>query len=169
MHKLKLISFAVIALGLSTGSAIAQSYYDYAKVVKAKPVYHYVYVSQPQQQCYPIERRSRHANRHSGHRTGSTLTGAVIGGAIGNIIGDNRASTVAGALVGGIIGSSGYHDHHNSQIVERCETVYQSNKKVRKIKGYDVKYRYHGEAYETFMQHHPGDKIKVRVRVPPLG
>jgi len=185
MNKLKTIALTSLLFGMSVSTALADTYYDYARVLKVKPVYHYVTVSQPVQQCYPVERHIK-VRRHSGHggyhgdRKGSTIVGAVIGGAIGNVIGkatgrNRKVSTIAGAVIGGSIGHdshrNSYDRHYQSRvrIEERCEVVYQKTKKVREVKGYNVKYRYEGEAYKTFMRKHPGNKIKVRVRVSPAG
>lgn len=141
-------------------SAAADTYYDYAKVKKVRPVYHYVTVNKPVEQCYNVRYRSRH------HRDGApTVAGAIIGGVIGNAIGDNRASTVAGAIIGGSLAHSS--SHHSHRVERRCDLAYESTRKVKKLKGYKVKYRYKGETYRTFMRKHPGNKIKVRVKVSP--
>lgn len=175
MFNLKALSIAGFAFALSSGSAFADAYYDYARVIKAKPVYHYVTVSEPVEQCYPVKKRRHHRHySHNGDRTGNTVAGAVLGGVIGNVIGDNRESTVAGAIIGGALGhNSSHHNSHRNyrttRVVQHCETVYEKTRKVREVKGYKVKYRYQGEKYKTFMRQHPGDKIKVRVRVSPVG
>lgn len=185
MKKFKIIGLTAVLFGFSVNSALADTYYDYARVLKVQPVYHYVTVSHPVQQCYPVERHTKVRNQHRhathrGDRNGSTIVGAVIGGAIGNVIGkatgSNRGvSTIAGAVIGGSIGHESQHNGYDRsyqtrvRIEERCEVVYQKTKKVREVKGYDVKYRYEGEAYNAFMRKHPGDKIKVRVRVSPAG
>lgn len=170
MLNFKTVTFAVLSLGLTSTSVLADSFYDYARVIKAKPVYEYVRVSQPVQQCYQVERRSKRQNRHGHNRSDATVAGALVGGVIGNIIGQNSESTLAGAVIGGAIGHSSDNRHHRrTRVTEHCETVYQPAKKVRKIKGYKVKYRYNGEKYKTFMRHHPGDTVKVRVSLSPVG
>ncbi|GAA0852897.1 glycine zipper 2TM domain-containing protein [Aliiglaciecola litoralis] len=175
MLTLKRLSFAAITatMTLTSTYASANSYYDYARVVKAKPVYQYVKVSQPIKQCYPTERRVRQQRRHHHDNASSTIAGAVVGGIIGGVIGDNRESTLAGAVIGGAIGHSqqrhGHRSHARTEIIERCETVYGPAKKVRKLTGYKVKYRYQGQAYKTFMRTHPGDSVKVRVSLSPVG
>lgn len=156
---IKTLIIAATSIG-SIGAAHADSYYDYAKVKKVRPVFHYVTVSQPVEQCYNVRYRSR---RH--HDGTPTVVGAIVGGVIGNVIGDNRASTVAGALIGGSLGHSASHQGH--RVERRCDIVEENTRKVRKLKGYNVKYRYKGDTYRTFMRQHPGDKIKVRVKVSP--
>lgn len=185
MRKLKTLAITSMLFGLSVGTVQAKSYYDYARVMHVQPVYHYVKVSQPVEQCYPVEYRSKVRKHHRvahehAHRKGSTVVGAVIGGVIGNAIGkatgkNRKVSTIAGAIIGGSVGHRSHQDrydryyHTRVRTEERCEVVYEKTKKVREIKGYNVKYRYQGEAYKTFMHNHPGDKIKVRVRVSPAG
>lgn len=165
MKIIKTLFTGCTILAASIGSVAANTYYDYAKVVRVEPIYHYVTISQPVEQCYPVERRTyRRAHRDN---AAPTLMGAVIGGVIGNAIGDNRASTVAGAIIGGSIGHNANHSY--SRVEQHCEVAYTPTKKVRKIKGYNVKYRYQGDAFTTFMRQHPGDKVKVRVRVSPAG
>ncbi|MDO6693506.1 glycine zipper 2TM domain-containing protein [Aliiglaciecola sp. 3_MG-2023] len=166
MLNLKSISIATLLFGFTATQALADSRYDYAKVVKVNPVYQYTSVKQPVQQCYPVKRTVRY-NNNNHQRVHSTVAGAVIGGVIGNVIGDNRSSTIAGAVIGGAIGNHAQGPQYSTSVTQHCETVYQTSKKVRKIKGYDVKYRYRGAAYETFMRSHPGDTVKVRVTVSP--
>ena len=185
MKKVKTIVLSSLLFGLSVNSVLAETFYDYARVVKVQPVYHYVTVSQPVQQCYPVEHRvkvpSRHANNyHHNDRKGATIVGAVLGGAIGNVLGkatgsNRNVTTLAGAVIGGSIAHDSQHIRHDRhyktqvRIEQHCEVVYQKSKKVREVKGYDVKYRYEGQAYKTFMRKHPGDTVKVRVRVSPAG
>ncbi|WP_342804558.1 glycine zipper 2TM domain-containing protein [Alteromonas sp. M12] len=167
MLNLKNISIATLLFGFSAGQALADTRYDYAKVVRVDPVYQYSTVKHPIQQCYPVERTVRYSNDHR-QRTNSTIAGAVIGGVIGNVIGDNRRSTVTGAIIGGAIGNSVQGPQYSTRVTQHCETVYEPAKKVRKIKGYNVKYRYQGAAYETFMHSRPGNTVKVKVKVSPV-
>lgn len=156
----RLIMSLTVVGTLTSANAMAETYYDYAKVKKARPVFHYVTISEPVEQCYNVRYRTR---RH--HDGAPTVAGAIIGGVIGNAIGDNRASTVAGAIIGGSLGHSASHRAH--RVERRCEIVHENTRKVKKLKGYKVKYRYNGDTYHTFMRKHPGDKIKVRVKVSP--
>ena len=142
----------------TSGVAQADSYYDYAKVKRATPVYNYVKVGGPEKVCYSVQKR-----RH--HDPSAALMGAIVGGAIGNAIGENSESTLVGAVIGGSIGHSS--GHSRSYVTEHCEIDYRPTRKIRELKGYDVTYRYKGNSYHTFLRHHPGDKLKVRVKVSP--
>ena len=143
---------------LLSGMANAASYYDYAKVKKITPVYKYVMVGGPQERCYSVPTHT-HANQDS------TLVGVVVGAALGNLIGENTESTVAGAVIGGSIGHSAAH--HRVHMRQHCEIEYKPTRKARKLKGYEVTYKYKGKRYQTFLKNHPGDKLKVRVKVSP--
>lgn len=154
------IILSTLAMVIVSISVQAKSYYDYANVIRTKPVVDYVTVISPVTSCHRVNyRRSAHQNG------ASTVVGALVGGVIGHAVGNNEASTVAGAIIGGSIAHN--VSHHRPRTHRQCESQYESRRKVRKITGYKVKYRYHGETYKTFMKHHPGDRIKVRVRVNP--
>jgi uncharacterized protein YcfJ len=119
-----------------------------------------------------------------------TVLGAVIGGAIGRQFGNSSGGrdrgTAVGAVLGGVIGndmernsrndnyryaSNGYgRDYVEVQRapevrnVERCSTVTDYRDEVR---GYDVRYRYHGRDYTTRLSYQPGPTIPVSVDVRP--
>lgn len=156
----KLVTFftAVMAL-LSTGQAISSVYYDYAHVLEVHPVYDIVTVREPVRHCY--NERVRH------HGNGGTLLGTVVGGALGGVITDSGAGAVAGAIIGGAIGHDSDHRrarYHRSRV---CEVSYDQVRQVEELSGYRVKYRYRGKTYRTTLRNHPGERIKVRVRVDP--
>jgi uncharacterized protein YcfJ len=113
-----------------------------------------------------------------------TVLGALIGGAIGHQFGNSSGGrdrgTAAGAIIGGLIG----HDAENNgyrrasspreyvevervpvtRDVQRCQTVADYREEVR---GYDVRYRYHGREYSTRMSYDPGPTLQVEVGVRP--
>lgn len=154
-----LIARVIVFVGIAclATTVQAKSYYDYAKVKSVRAVYENVVVRHPREQCYKVEYRARR------HDPVPTIAGTIIGGVIGNAIGDSKASTVAGAIIGGSI----VHDsqHRVRRVEERCDVVGYHRESVTKLKGYKVKYRYKGEIYQTFMKKHPGNKVKVRVKV----
>ena len=182
------LAIAALLLGLAT-PAIADNHkndyrksgksgptYDYADVLSSRPIVRYVTVSTPVKECWEdVEYYSvNHRPAGEGFRT---LTGALIGGVIGHQIGSghgNDAATVAGALIGGTIGNRSaykngkYGPQQYSRPVQRCETQYRDHEEKR-IDGYDVVYRYHGQKYATRMPNDPGRKIRVRVDIRPAG
>jgi uncharacterized protein YcfJ len=128
-------------------------------------------------------RESYRDNNHGGIGPGTVL-GAVLGGAIGHQFGNSSGGrdrgTAAGAIIGGLIG----HDAENNgyrrasspreyvevervpvtRDVQRCQMVADYREEVR---GYDVRYRYHGREYTTRMDYDPGPTLQVEVGVRP--
>ena len=150
--------------------------YDYAQVISAEPIVNYVTVSAPVRECWE-EMEYYSVDRNADRRGGSTLVGAIIGGVVGHQFGSgsgNDAATVAGTLIGAAIGNDtarrrdGYAVETHARPVERCETRYREHREKR-IDGYRVMYRYHGQKYMTEMPYDPGRKIRIRVDVRPAG
>lgn len=156
--------------------------HDYAQVVDVDPIVRYVRVKTPHRVCWDEVRydRPRRANRRSA--TGSTIAGGLIGGVIGRQFGggDGRdAMTVVGTLIGSAIGheraekrnwrrNDNYYHESVGRSVERCRTDYEYEERER-IDGYRVTYLYNGRTYKTRTRNHPGDEIRVRVSVAPVG
>lgn len=150
--------------------------YDYAQVLSARPVVRYVTVREPVRECHEeIERYTTY--RHPPGIAGRTIAGAILGGVLGHQFGSghgNDAATAAGVIIGATIGHDSAHRHaaaHHGRVeharpVTRCATYYRDRREKR-IDGYDVVYRYHGQKYATRMPHQPGRKIRVRVDIRP--
>ena len=155
--------------------------YQYAKVLEVEPVYRYVSIQVPQEECWTeVEYRPvRHRHRHSGSAF-PTIAGGVVGGVIGRQFGSGSgrdAMTVVGTLIGAAVGHQASHrqasehdDYHHDRVrrqtVERCETRYITREE-READGYLVTYRYAGREYTTRTTEHPGKRIRVRVEVTP--
>ncbi len=196
--KISLTKLSLLSLLFTLPAVAGHNYfYDYARVVKTEPVYHYVEHSHPVHHCYP-NKRKRYRGYHSSHHdsTTPTIVGAIVGGAIGHAIGNNktnkRIGLAAGAILGGSIGHDigerhnspgyrynqgshnrhgydrhgyGHYSHHEHG--ERCTVSYEHGTTVKKLRGYNVTYRYKGERFHTFTKHHPGKRIKLKVNVTP--
>ena len=123
------------------------------------------------------------------------MLGAVIGGAIGHQFGRSSGGrdrgTAVGAILGGIVGNSAENSNRNyrdasyrdnsgygasrravdvervpvTRDVQRCQTVSDTRDEVR---GYDVRYRYHGREYNTRLPYDPGSTMQVNVEVRPV-
>lgn len=137
-------------------------------------------------------------NRGEYNRGGSgigagTVLGAVIGGVIGHQFGHSSGGrdrgTAVGAILGGIVGNSAENNNRNdgnyrnasayssprevvdvervpvTRDVQRCRTVADIRDEVR---GYDVRYRYHGREYTTRLPYDPGSTLQVDVNVRPV-
>ncbi|HEN46882.1 MAG TPA: glycine zipper 2TM domain-containing protein, partial [Mizugakiibacter sp.] len=120
-------------------------------------------VRPPTQNCYPQRVVTEgHSN------TAETLLGAVIGGALGHTMGQGngrRAATIGGAIIGGVMGNRmGSRPQSSSQT--RCrENLNESPR--RRIIGYDIEYRYHGDIYMSRLNYDPGDRLRIRINITP--
>lgn len=143
------------------------SRFDKAKVINVEPITRTVEVSRPRRECWDEE-----VTRYDYQESATPmLLGGIIGGVIGNQFGGgsgNKAATVAGTLLGASIGhDSGRQNAYARPVTDyeqRCEVSDDSYVEER-ITGYHVTYRYHGEVYETRMDHDPGEWVRVRARV----
>ena len=101
------------------------------------------------------------------------ILGAIIGAALGNAVGHKKVNKRVGAVAGAILGGSIGADIGRSQRQGgyRMETVCDRFDEVReeeRFAGYHVRYQYNGTVYATRMRNHPGERIRVRVRVTPV-
>ncbi len=101
---------------------------------------------------------------HGRGSTGATLAGAAIGAGLvaghqqqhnNNHYRDNRRRVVS---------HKPRHQQHNRHRQQRCTTT-EHVQHVRELSGYQVTYRYRGRTFQTHTDHHPGDKIPVRVAI----
>ena len=149
--------------------------YDYARVVNVEPLRRRVRISEPVRECWDevaYESNGPLSSRHAG----STLLGGLIGGVVGNQIGNGRgrdAARIAGALIGGAIGHSASRERQGDyygreRLVQRCEVRYRDSWDER-VDGYRVTYEYGGREYTTRMPYDPGDRVRIRVDVTPMG
>ncbi|MEJ2668889.1 MAG: hypothetical protein P8077_01040 [Gammaproteobacteria bacterium] len=136
----------------------------YGKVIRSKPIYETRTVSVPRQECW----QEQVSYRSSGDSATGTLLGSVIGASLGNELGHEKRNKQVGAVVGAVLGGSIAHDltRHNGgasrrRTEQRCHTVYDQHRE-RTLVGYRVKYIYRGEVFRTRMDHHPGDRIRIR-------
>lgn len=164
-----------LLLGFSSVAAQAQTRYESAPVLEARPIYQLVEVSVPEEQCWEeeiaVERYSRR-----GHSRTPAILGTIIGGALGNAVGNNKSSKRVGTVVGAVLGhsvgrdivrNSRRHAGVSYQVVQRCETVYQRHEEERLV-GYRVTYLYNGEEYSVRSDSDPGEEIRIRVNVQPV-
>jgi uncharacterized protein YcfJ len=173
-----LLSLANPALANGQGHKRGGPLYDYAQVISSRPIIRYVTVKTPVQECWEDVEYYTVNHRPPGEGA-RTLAGAVLGGVIGHQFGSGRgndAATVAGTLIGATIGNQSayraaegsYGPTQYSRPVTRCETRYRERQEKR-VEGYEVVYRYHGQKYSTRMPHDPGQRIRVRVDIRPAG
>ncbi len=145
---------------------------EYSRIVKAKvtdvdPIYRSVR-GEPvaEQQCYREPRSYSRSDRKAGK-----VLGAVIGGVIGYNAGgkhrhNKRSGAAVGAVLGSVIGGEAAKNKRHSR--EYCETVYSGGYQRQELVGYNVKYKYKGQRFETFMDYRPGRYIDVRLSAVPV-
>lgn len=103
--------------------------------------------------------------------TGAIL-GGIVGAAIGNSLGHHESNRKVGALAGGVLGASVGHDvasaggtgQYREQTV--CGTSWRETSS-QTIVGYDVRYRWEGQVWETRMSEPPGSTLRLRVSAEP--
>lgn len=147
-------------------------HFDYARVIKATPIYREVRVSNPVRECWDEPVKHTRNNKSAG----GMVAGGLIGGIVGHQIGKGRGkklATAVGAILGAQIGHDAVNGHvkpAQSDYVEYqkfCDTRQQvSYEEI--VDGYKVTYRYKGERYSIEMPYHPGKRIKLRIQVSPV-
>ncbi len=166
-HIMAITLSALVAGSASAGhtNKTANHFQDYAKVTYAEPVYETVRINRPAKECWDEERTVR---RDDYDRGAGGLVGGILGGVAGHQVGNGHgkaAATIVGTLLGSKIGRDMSRDRRSSRQVEVetvCQTVDHYEEQQR-LNGYRVGYRYRGHEYDTFMDKHPGKRIKVRV------
>lgn len=175
MFQFKHSAIATIAasLLLLPAFALAGTEYDWAPVTGVSPVYETVTLVEPYEEC----RDERVAYSHGRASATPPILGAILGGALGNAVGhkkrNKQVGVVVGALLGGSIGADIARRNRGYERVSygterRCRVVEQTRREER-LTGYDVTYEYGGTTYRTRMRRDPGDSVRVRVRVTPVG
>lgn len=170
-----IITIAVSTLIAGSASAghhpsSANRFQDYAKVTYVEPVYKTIRINRPSRECWDEERTVR--RDYDDHGAGG-LVGGILGGVAGHQVGNGHgkaAATIVGTLLGSKIGRDMSRDRRSSSHVEVetvCQTVDHYEEEER-LQGYRVGYRYQGHEYDTFMNKHPGKRIRVRVNLVVL-
>lgn len=159
----KLIVIALIAGLPNLATANRYNNINYGQVVEVEPIYQNVSIPEERQVC-DRRRNSNYRHDRRENSAGKAILGGIIGGAIGNRFGKGRgrdASTALGVLIGAGIGANKKQHRYNRS---NCyvETYYHEEERFL---GYDVTYEFNGELYQTHMQDHPGDRVRLRVNV----
>jgi len=174
MNKL-ILSTIVVTMLTSTASWAKSTHRDpviWAKVTHVEPITRVISQRSPQRECWNEPVRYKERGNYTSSPSGAIL-GTIIGGAIGNNVSRHRgAGTVIGAVIGASVGSNlsreGYarSDRVYYKNERRCQII-ESVDYQQTIAGYNVWYRYQGNEYQTQMDHHPGKKIRIRMRAEP--
>ena len=177
--KTLLTSFTLLALVSTASAGRYDNNYEYAQVVDVQSIYENYQIPETRRVCdngnyNGNNNRTRYSQSQS--NGGGAILGGIIGGIIGNRFGKGhgrRAATAAGVLVGSSIGSKarpkGYYSNNrsnnrNSRNNRQCYSQREYRTEQR-LNGYNVSYDYNGRIYQTRMQNHPGDRVRVQVNV----
>jgi len=186
MNKFKIFAGVIVVVMIHTQPAHAKeyeyaeyssgSYTDWAEVVHVEPIQTTVRVATPSRECWEEEVPYRYSGHGGGHSYTPMILGGIVGGVVGNQFGKgdgNTLMTVAGALLGGSVGRdhARYYGarapHGGYTTVETRCSVRDEYHDEERIDGYRVQYSYEGQVYTTRMDHHPGERIPVNVKVTP--
>lgn len=152
-----LLTSALVLISLST-TANAHHNKDYIKVrvVDTTPIYKYVRLKPSQASCH-------HTKQSNNHRNALAL-GSVIGGSIGHSISHRKhkvLGTIAGSIIGGTIAHKISHSKQSSHTAKHCYTQHNAPHKIRKLKGYEVTYKFRNNYYQTFSKNRPNKYIRI--------
>ncbi len=117
-------------------------------------------------------------------RNVATVVGGIAGAVLGSQIGGGTgayAATAIGSMVGGMAGREIYEQRQRDRyvrpsVVRVCDPepvasgyggAYGDYRTAGSATAYDVTYEYNGRRYTRRMDHHPGDRVRVRVDVSP--
>ena len=125
--------------------------------------------------------RSQYGGGSDSGRNVATVIGGIAGAVLGSRIGGGTgtyAATAIGSMVGGMTGRQVYENTQRDRytpdrIVRVCDPEPVGNGDSRagaydsRSSAYDVTYEYSGRRYTRRMDHHPGDRVRVRIDVSP--
>lgn len=117
-------------------------------------------------------------------RTTATIIGGVLGAVVGSKVGGGSAryaTSALGSLAGSAAGRAVYEQTVRNRTPDRtatitvCDPVPDDGRSYNgypassygNVREYDVTYEYAGRQYVARTDHHPGDRIRVRVDVRP--
>ncbi|MDO5506055.1 MAG: glycine zipper 2TM domain-containing protein, partial [Pseudoxanthomonas suwonensis] len=112
-------------------------------------------------------------------RTMATVIGGIVGAAVGSQVGGGSAryaTSAIGSMVGGMAGQQVYENSVRQRqprqrlaTVQVCDPVPGDGRYYgtsgNGVTAYDVTYEYAGRTHTTRMNHHPGERVRVRVDV----
>jgi uncharacterized protein YcfJ len=144
----------------------------WADVIEAQPIRQVVRIPEREEVCWDEQVYHEVAARRSAT---PAIFGAIIGGVIGNQFGGGSGRdlmTAAGAALGSSVAidrqRANYPDRYYATTEQRCE-MSTGWRNEERIVGWNVTYQYNGEVYQARVKEAPGDRIRIRVDVTPVG
>lgn len=152
----------------------------WAEVMEVTPLKEFV--NEPHRECWAEKvteyRESARYQPDERYSPAGAVVGAVTGGVIGNRMGSGRgrgAATAAGIVIGALIGDRiDNHDYyvepeiHREPVTRSVERCKEQRNYRAVIKRYHVVYRHNGVEGETYLQHHPGTRLRLDVPAEPV-
>ena len=169
-HQVFYAGFNQSPAGIRSGSAG----WDYAEVIKVKPLIQRVRVSSPRQECW--QEQVAYEDRRGYRADNAPVLGAILGGAFGHAAGHGKKNKDVGTFLGAVLGASiasSVSARNDPQSTvryvteERCRVVEDWHDEER-LMGYLVDYSYNGQVFRTRMDTDPGKKLKIRLSVEPV-
>jgi uncharacterized protein YcfJ len=134
---------------------------DTARVISSTPVYETVGA---REECWNPRARVYEERREGGRDSlaNGTILGALAGGVLGHQVDSGTGGTLGGAILGGIIGNQIDRQHNSNDQsdldLSRCRRIAGT---TGNIQGYDVRYVYRGQEYQTRLSHDPGRRLRL--------
>jgi len=170
--KLNKLTLTLIGIaGLTLGNpGTASAFQDRAEVVSSSPVYQSV--NTPQRECWDEQVGTEAAPRNRDY--GGAVIGGLFGGLLGHQLGKGSGrdwGTAVGAATGAIVGDNiGNNGQQAAAGIPHYEQhCRQIDNWSRRLSGYNVTYRYHGQDYTSFLPYDPGNSVRVNVDVSLAG
>jgi uncharacterized protein YcfJ len=179
----KSITFAALTslfgLGVTSTSAHAADFEDFARVINATPQVERINV--PRQDCrteYETSQRYPAPERVQERSTGGAILGGLAGGLLGSQVGGGNGKiaaaavgAVTGALVGDRMDNNGNNNNnynaqprYESRPVRECRNI---DSWETRTTGYAVTYEYNNRTYTSVMPYDPGARLRLHVTLTP--
>ena len=162
----------LLAVGALVPSFAFAGTYEQARVVGVQPIYTTVSTAVPREQC--TQQRVQ-TGSGGGVSPAPTVLGALTGGLLGAAVANGHNNQAAGAAIGSVFGGAVGYDIARRNATqpyttygtqEVCTTVQDVHEEER-ISGYQVRYEYLGQVYQTVTPNPPGQTVRIRVDVTP--
>jgi len=174
MHgSIRLLTIIGISIASLTLSGLAHAGhrdrgYAMARVVAVEPVFGYVVVDRPRENCWEEVVYEPARIVYPQDRIAPVIAGGVIGGLVGHELSHGRpAATLLGAAAGSalaneIVSENDYRVGYARRPVrvERCEVVHERVRE-RRVEAYLVTYSYAGHRHRIRTSQRPGEHIRV--------
>ncbi|MFV0561520.1 glycine zipper 2TM domain-containing protein [Malaciobacter mytili] len=155
----------LISTFISFSFAQSQENLEFVRVSYSEPIYEYITIKRPIQECYEEEYHERVGSSNNSIGL-DTIIGATAGVVIGNQIGNGNGRTAA-KIVGGLLGGKianelrgSTNNSYETKYRTRCVTKYEDKKRKKVIKAYKNYFTYDGVEYAK-VTNEPLKRVKI--------